>query len=276
MPARWFVLALVLHAAGAAWIANGVAPVPSSQSPKPLPPPDTARTTLVIAQLQREAPSASPKRPPESPAVPSMTRPAPARAQPVSPPDSPAPRTATASQSDRPTTAFSALPALNGAVAPEGSSLGPSALRVADTTAHVQGPVSAGAGPSPSPAPGPSPSPALHAGRSAASAAATVHDPAPTATPRVDASWQGNLPPPYPLAARRQGVQGTVKLDLLIEADGSVSQIRMRESSGSPLLDRSVMNTVRQWRFIPARHQGQSVAAWYSNWEWVFHLQEGS
>ncbi|MFN5512771.1 MAG: TonB family protein, partial [Burkholderiales bacterium] len=94
--------------------------------------------------------------------------------------------------------------------------------------------------------------------------------------PRIDASWQGNTPPPYPVTARRQGLQGTVRLDLLIEADGSVAEIRMRESSGSAVLDRSVMTAVRQWRFIPARQQGQSVAAWYSDWEWVFRLQEGS
>ena len=100
--------------------------------------------------------------------------------------------------------------------------------------------------------------------------------PPPAEGPKIDASWQGNTPPPYPVTARRQGLQGTVRLDLLIEADGSVAEIRMRESSGSAVLDRSVMTAVRQWRFIPARQQGQSVAAWYSDWEWVFRLQEGS
>jgi protein TonB len=97
-----------------------------------------------------------------------------------------------------------------------------------------------------------------------------------TAPPRADASWAGNTPPPYPLAARRQGVQGTVRLDLLIAADGGVAEVRLRESSGSAILDHSVMQTVKRWRFIPATQRGQAVAAWYPAWEWVFRLEGGS
>lgn len=97
-----------------------------------------------------------------------------------------------------------------------------------------------------------------------------------TALPRADASWAGNTPPPYPLAARRQGVQGTVRLDLLIAADGGVAEVRLRESSGSAILDHSVMQTVKRWRFIPATQRGQAVAAWYPAWEWVFRLEGGS
>lgn len=97
-----------------------------------------------------------------------------------------------------------------------------------------------------------------------------------TQGPRVDASWQGNVPPAYPLAARRRREEGTVRLDLLVEADGTVSQVRLRQSSGSATLDRSVMQTVRHWRFVPARQDGQAIAAWYSAWEWVFRLEGGS
>ncbi|MFZ9406245.1 MAG: energy transducer TonB [Burkholderiaceae bacterium] len=111
---------------------------------------------------------------------------------------------------------------------------------------------------------------------SRAGAAALAATPPQTTTPRVDASWAGNTPPPYPLAARRNGVQGKVRVDLLIEANGGVAEVRLRQSSGSSLLDHSVIQTVKRWKFVPASQQGQTIAAWYPAWEWEFRLEEGS
>jgi len=60
--------------------------------------------------------------------------------------------------------------------------------------------------------------------------------------------------PPYPNAARRLGMEGVVLLDVLVAPDGSAADVRVRRSSGFPLLDESALTTVRQrWRFIPAR-----------------------
>lgn len=91
--------------------------------------------------------------------------------------------------------------------------------------------------------------------------------------PRVDASWRGNTPPPYPGAARRMGDEGEVRLDVHVGADGSVLEVRLRQSSGSPLLDRTAIETVRRWRFDPATVDGQPVAEWYRDWRWVFRLE---
>jgi len=90
--------------------------------------------------------------------------------------------------------------------------------------------------------------------------------------PRIDASWRGNTPPPYPGAARRMGDQGEVRLDVHVGTDGSVLEIRLRQSSGSPLLDRTAIDTVRRWRFEPATVDGEPVAAWYQDWRWIFRL----
>jgi len=113
---------------------------------------------------------------------------------------------------------------------------------------------------------------------------ASVSTPGPLATapadsgprrtaPRVDASWRGNTPPPYPGAARRMGDEGEVRLDVHVGADGSVLEVRLRQSSGSPLLDRTAIDTVRRWRFDPATVDGQPVAEWYRDWRWVFRLE---
>lgn len=91
--------------------------------------------------------------------------------------------------------------------------------------------------------------------------------------PRVDASWSGNKPPPYPMLARRMGEEGEVLLDVHVDRDGRVTEVRLRQSSGSDLLDRTAIDTVRQWRFQPATVDGQPVAEWYRNWKWVFRLK---
>ncbi|QRN40785.1 MAG: TonB family protein [Neisseriaceae bacterium] len=57
--------------------------------------------------------------------------------------------------------------------------------------------------------------------------------------------------PPYPLQARRMGVEGTVILGVNISETGSVENIRIVRSSGSPELDRSALNTYKKEKFIP-------------------------
>jgi len=67
-------------------------------------------------------------------------------------------------------------------------------------------------------------------------------------------AYGSNPKPPYPLAARRLGVEGVVTLEVLVRPDGSPAEVRVQSSSGSPLLDASALDTVRKsWRFIPAR-----------------------
>ena len=91
--------------------------------------------------------------------------------------------------------------------------------------------------------------------------------------PRVDASWAGNAAPAYPTSARRMGEQGRVKLDVHVGVDGAVIDVQLRESSGSAALDRSATEAVRKWRFRPAMVDGQPIAEWYRNWEWIFRLE---
>ncbi|MFT4100663.1 MAG: energy transducer TonB [Burkholderiaceae bacterium] len=104
--------------------------------------------------------------------------------------------------------------------------------------------------------------------------AAAAADPGPVhEPPRADASWSGNVPPPYPALARRLGEQGEVRLDIQISPEGTVMDIKLKRSSGSSLLDQTAMDTVRKWRFKPATVGGQAVAEWYYNWRWVFKLE---
>jgi protein TonB len=89
----------------------------------------------------------------------------------------------------------------------------------------------------------------------------------------VDASWAGNTAPPYPAMARRLGEEGEVRLDVHVGPDGSVLEVRLKKSSGSALLDRTAIETVKKWRFSPAAVEGRPVAEWYYDWKWVFRLE---
>jgi TonB family protein len=82
-----------------------------------------------------------------------------------------------------------------------------------------------------------------------------------TAEARYDVAALNNPKPPYPLAARRQGIEGRVMLLAQVRTDGSCGEVTIQQSSGHAVLDRAALDTVRQWRFIPARRGGQVVEA---------------
>jgi protein TonB len=70
------------------------------------------------------------------------------------------------------------------------------------------------------------------------------------------AAYLNNPKPPYPFAAVRQGAEGRVLLLAEVLPDGRAGRVSLEKSSGHALLDASAMNTVRSWRFTPARSNG--------------------
>ena len=91
--------------------------------------------------------------------------------------------------------------------------------------------------------------------------------PATTATvtvtqPRFDASYVDNPTPLYPGLSRRLVEEGRVMLRVFVSADGLPEKIELRQSSGFSRLDTAALETVRRWRFIPARFGEERVGAW--------------
>jgi protein TonB len=72
-----------------------------------------------------------------------------------------------------------------------------------------------------------------------------------------------NRKPEYPSLSRRYGEQGTVVLRVFVKADGTAGEIRLKTSSGFPLLDKSAISAVQDWRFNPATSDGKAYAEWY-------------
>jgi len=67
-----------------------------------------------------------------------------------------------------------------------------------------------------------------------------------------------SVPPVYPPFARTRHVGGDVTLDALIDANGNVTELKV--VSGPPILREAAMAAVQQWKYDPARLNGQPVA----------------
>ncbi|HKW02224.1 MAG TPA: energy transducer TonB [Vicinamibacterales bacterium] len=64
--------------------------------------------------------------------------------------------------------------------------------------------------------------------------------------------------PGYTDEARRRSIEGDVLLEIVVKQDGSVGNVRVTRSLGAGL-EQKAIDAVRQWRFGPARRQGQPV-----------------
>lgn len=96
------------------------------------------------------------------------------------------------------------------------------------------------------PAPAPAPAPAVE----------------PLVEARFDADYLSNPKPPYPSASRRLSEAGTVYLRVHVSADGHAHKVELKTSSGFPRLDQSALDTVAQWRFVPAKRGSTTVTSW--------------
>ncbi len=86
----------------------------------------------------------------------------------------------------------------------------------------------------------------------APAAASAVH----VATPLY---WR-NPPPRYPALARRRRYTGTVILEVLVDAKGRASKVKVASSSGYSLLDEAALKAVRRWQFAPGTEGGRPTA----------------
>jgi TonB family protein len=63
--------------------------------------------------------------------------------------------------------------------------------------------------------------------------------------------------PAYPREAKKAGIQGTVRLEVVIAKDGKVQDMKLR--SGHPILAKAAMKAVSKWRYQPSLLSGEPV-----------------
>lgn len=79
---------------------------------------------------------------------------------------------------------------------------------------------------------------------------------------RFDADYLSNPKPPYPRASRQLAETGTVYLRVHVGPEGQALKVELKRSCGFPRLDQSALDTVAQWRFVPAKRGTVQVASW--------------
>ena len=100
----------------------------------------------------------------------------------------------------------------------------------------------------------------------------TTAAPRPQATPAAPGAQQKNISkqprfarqpsaPIYPASARRRQQQGTVWLDVELDARGKQIDIQILRSSGVQSLDQAALAAVQKWQFLPEQHNGVAVAS---------------
>jgi len=81
--------------------------------------------------------------------------------------------------------------------------------------------------------------------------------------PNPFAQGLDNPKPPYPLISRRLNEEGRVVLNVCVSLSGLVEKLKLEKTSGYQRLDHIAIETVKKWKFIPAKHQDRDINACY-------------
>ena len=95
-------------------------------------------------------------------------------------------------------------------------------------------------------------------GTSGGGDAAPAAPPAPPAE-RVEASLRAEATPEYPQELIEDDVEGLVKVDILVAADGSVESVRLVTSSGYSAMDRAAIAAGYRFQFNPGDNGRRGV-----------------
>ena len=67
------------------------------------------------------------------------------------------------------------------------------------------------------------------------------------------------VPPIYPINASMAGIEGKVELEFLVQTDGTVSDITIKNASPPGVFEKAAVRALKQWRFKPGTKNGQPV-----------------
>jgi protein TonB len=66
--------------------------------------------------------------------------------------------------------------------------------------------------------------------------------------------------PEYPRRAAMAGIEGSVTMQFTINADGSVSDVRVTEANPRRVFDRAAVAALSEWAFEPFREGGEAIS----------------
>ncbi|MBU2455203.1 MAG: energy transducer TonB, partial [Proteobacteria bacterium] len=68
------------------------------------------------------------------------------------------------------------------------------------------------------------------------------------------------IPPIYPVRASRRGIEGFVTVEFIVTQKGLVQEIKIIEAEPETIFNKSVIQCVSKWKFLPGTVQGMPVA----------------
>ena len=74
--------------------------------------------------------------------------------------------------------------------------------------------------------------------------------------------YKTNPPPAYPRMASKRGYQGIVMLNVLVDENGRVKDLKLFTSSGYRILDKAALSAVQNWVFEPGTKGKKKMAMW--------------
>lgn len=66
----------------------------------------------------------------------------------------------------------------------------------------------------------------------------------------------------YPDRARQRRIEGRVVVSALIDVDGNVREVKILEADPPNVFETTVLNSVPNWTFEPAKYRGEPVQTW--------------
>lgn len=79
--------------------------------------------------------------------------------------------------------------------------------------------------------------------------------------PIFNAAYLSNPEPVYPRISQELEEEGRVLLRVTVSENGQPMNISLARSSGFSRLDKAAMDTVKRWRFVPAKRGEQAIVA---------------
>lgn len=84
-----------------------------------------------------------------------------------------------------------------------------------------------------------------------------------TVPPLIPPKVVSRVAPAYPQVAIEHGVEGLVRVEVLVSKNGESDNIKVLGSSGNQFLDKAALFAVSQWEFRPALQGEAAVASWF-------------
>ena len=74
--------------------------------------------------------------------------------------------------------------------------------------------------------------------------------------------YRDNPAPAYPVLARKRGYEGTVILEVFVNRNGRVGDLKIHQSSGQAILDEAALASVKGWQFNPGKKGDTAIDMW--------------